>query len=337
MAAGLVVLASLLAAIWLVADEGGAQLAHSARAVDVPGGGVGPRVMLLERAEGRQVPAAGESPRLALAAAPNEPAPRWFPSGDRPPPSAATIEALLDDLRDDDVRWNAERAVGRLFQLIDDDPPDGPVTLALMQALRSQDLQQRYYAAILLMKSRLPEQPDDLLDVAVDMMCEGRIDGAPWGIRELRRNLHSPQDSAIRYLTDHAEEAQSRLLGLLGRHQDEEARFLGAFVLAHAGLAEHTDRVAPVLISHLVDNDIGGDAVMAMNALMKLDADRVIWWLQSGTQPDEQFQRSKRLLLVALRNDGVVPDAVAAEDNVVTSRALNPLKGWWFRGYGGTH
>lgn len=249
------------------------------------------------------------------------------------PPTASELAALLDDLRDDDVRFNAQHAMWRLRALLQDEVARPAVTAALVDTLDATDLQQRYFAATALMDGGVEDPPDRLLAVAVDMMCEGRVEGSPRGIYELRRCIESPQTKSIRFLTEHVDAARDRLLPLLERTHDEEARSLGAYVLATQGRAEDTDRLAPVLLARLRDNDQRGDAVMAMNALMGLDRERVVWWLQSGHFPDEQFTRSKRLLLVALRNDGEVPWEVARRDNVVTKRVMNPVKGWSFRRY----
>ena len=262
--------------------------------------------------------------------------PAGTPSPDDPAFDALLVE-LLDDLRDDDERFNAQRSMRRLRGLLAVEDGRPRVAEALTAALDSADMQQRYFAATALMNGhrdgRLSDPSERLVAVALDMMCEGRLDGAPWGIRELRRCLEAPQDKAIRFLTVHADRARGRLLRLLDRTSDEEARFLAAYVLATQGRAEDTDRLAPALVNRLVDNDIDGDAVMAMNGLMALDHGRVDWWLQLVDRADEQFVRSKRLLLVALRNGGEVPREVLKRDNVVTRRVLNPVQGWTFRGY----
>jgi hypothetical protein len=334
MAAGLVVTATLALALWMLdGADGPATLPLGIE--DVPGGGTPPRVTKLERLVGE--PTEGARRPLDPSGSASAPDPavagRWFPVDDTPAPSPEALAALIDALRDDGIPDNAGDAMRQLIWLMDRNAAREPVTQALTGALDSLDSQQRYFAALALIKSWVDEPPERLLDVAVDMMCSGRREGPARGLRDVQRSGWAPRDDSIRYLMREVDRAEGRLLDLLGLYRDDEARFLAAFVLARTDHPEHTDRLAPALIHHMASNRIGGDAVMAMNALMDLDRQRVIWWLQSGTQPDEQFQRSKRLLLVALRNGGHVPADVLAEDNVVTSRVHNPVIGWRFRSY----
>jgi hypothetical protein len=334
MAAGLVVTAILALALWVLGGGEGPEVLP--RGIeDVPGGGGPRRFTKLERLVGEQAEGARRPLERSDSASAPTPATsgRWFPVDDTPAPSPEELAALIDDLRDDGIPDNAGSAMRRLIWLMDRDAAREPVTQALTETLDSLDSQQRYFAALVLMKSWVDEPPERLLDVAVDMMCSGRREGPPRGLRDVQRSLWSPRDDSIRFLMREVDRAEGRLLDLLGLYRDDEARFLAAFVLARTDHPEHTDRLAPALIHHMASNRIGGDAVMAMNALMDLDRERVIWWLQSGSQPDDQFHRSKRLLLVALRNDGHVPADVLAEDNVVTSRVHNPVIGWRFRSY----
>ncbi|RKY17380.1 MAG: hypothetical protein DRQ55_15915, partial [Planctomycetota bacterium] len=257
------------------------------------------------------------------------------PAGPLEPPPAAQLARLLDDLRDDDVRWNAGKAMSQLRRYLERSPAREVVAEALTGALDSTDLQQRYFSAQVLMRAELESPPDRLLAVVIDMMADGELEGAPWAMRQIRRNLFTPQTASIDYMIEHADVAEQRLLGLLGHQRQEEARFLAAFVLASTGHPEHTDRLAPVLISHLADNDWPRDAVMSMIGLMALDRERVIWWLRVSSKPDEQFQRSKRLLLYALRHEGVVPKEMNKRDNVVAPGRSNFVGLWRFHSYAG--
>lgn len=190
-------------------------------------------------------------------------APAALPDNPSAKPVRANIAALMEDLRDDAVRFNACRAVSELINLPAGSMPE------LERALRADDLQLRHFAAIVLrarVASSRAEASARLLEVTVDVLASDICDRVP-GL--LRLSGASPEPWAARFLAERARAAKGALeRGLRG--SDPQQRFLCGYLLAQAGLKEHAVQIAYELIGHLNDNDITGDAMMAAHGLFRL-------------------------------------------------------------------
>lgn len=219
----------------------------------------------------------------------------------------ADIRRWVDDLRDDDVPGNAGAAMACLLRA-------GAAALpALADTLVSPDRQQRHLAAVVLRRVDAP--PTHLL-------CTVSVEALERDVsRELAATLAMPGAvSATRYLAAHARDARAALRFGLGSGDDQQ-RFLCAFLLACAGERDDVDRVSRELITHLGDNHIRGDAVMAANGLFRLGGS-VGATLQSW-QPyvDEQARSLLRLIELDLRHPPRNPRELrerAALQNVTT-------------------
>lgn len=161
----------------------------------------------------------------------------------------ANVEAWIDDLRDDGERSNAFWARRQLRK----DVPD--FTPALLAALRSDDKQQRHYAAHLLIE-RGHEPTADLIEVMVDDLRDDDL---------FERNA---QD-AVLWLDDHLDVARHRLGSAL-LSSDVQQRFSAAYLLARGGYADTRTAACAILIGHLADNDLPHDAELAREALTQL-------------------------------------------------------------------
>ena len=332
MLAALTLLGSVVAAWWAFSPEDAPALAATVLVRDVPGGGERYETLLHE--PGRLERLLSE-PADSQAVADERDALRRGRFEPLPAPDAEQLAGLIAALRDDDIVWNAAKSSNTLRRLLLHGATRDPVLAALVDTLDSMDFQQRYLVAYVLMGDAPPDPPERLIKVAVDMLCEGRLQNGAWGMEEIRRIGYTPQSRAIRFLVDHAEQAEAQLLSVLGRDWDHEARFLASFALAYGGRDAHVDRVAPSLIRQLSDNDIPGDAHMAMNALMKLPPERVVSWLRMSDAYDDQFLRSRRLLILALQNGGDVSERDLAELNAVSSQRQHPLQEWRLGRYQG--
>ncbi len=178
------------------------------------------------------------------------------------------IAGLVADLRDDDVKGNALRAVRRLSQGDDD------VVVPLEGALRSNDWQQRQLAAMALVDRQYAAPSQVLADVLVEGLEERDWnDGSPdafdphpqidlytgFDIHEHSREVLSwaPPLYAL------AEPGIARLL----TSASSPTRFSAARVLAVHRSALARERVLATLIEHLEDNQIAGDARIALPAI----------------------------------------------------------------------
>jgi broad specificity phosphatase PhoE len=159
------------------------------------------------------------------------------------------IEGWIDDLRDDHRRENASRARNYLRA----DVPE--IVPALLTALRSDDKQQRHYAAHLLIERGL-EPTADLIEVLVDDLRHDAL---------YERNA---QD-AVTWLDDHLDVARHRL-GVALLSDDVQQRFTAAYLLARGGFHETRAAACEILIEHLGDNDMPRDAELAREALTQL-------------------------------------------------------------------
>lgn len=184
------------------------------------------------------------------------------------------IAAWVRDLRDDDVAWNAELALGHLVAL-----PPGPVP-ALERALASLDVQQRHLAALALRRrcaGRGAAPSPHVLAVTVEALAGGTVEQL--AVRGLCRNW-SPIAECTRWLAPRAGAAREPLRrGLAGG--DEQQRFLCGWLLGQSGDTESAAGICRELLPHLADNQIQGDALMAAHGIYRVGTavlPTLRWW-----------------------------------------------------------
>ncbi|HPF15619.1 MAG TPA: hypothetical protein PLJ12_15250, partial [Planctomycetota bacterium] len=168
--------------------------------------------------------------------------------------SAAAIAKHVQDLHDDDIRWNATDA----FHMLDTCFPaaQGP----LEAALHSDDWQQRQLAAYLLAKHFDPQASIDpkFWEVLVEALADD----------DLPETIPNAQQ-ATRILTDYGEPALPYLVRGLDA-MDSQQHFLCACILAWRGETQARAKTIQILIEHLQDNDFDCDARLACHALYTL-------------------------------------------------------------------
>lgn len=178
-------------------------------------------------------------------------------SAGRPP----SVDELVADLADDGVRWNASDAMLPLSRMPEAVP-------ALEAALDAPDWQQRQLAAALL--RHLGDGPPSarLLEVCVEGL---RDDDLPYG--ETGTLFIFNASDGFQFLIEHAADAEPMLRRGL-RATDRQQRLLAAGVLAYAGRVEFNVGLAGdlmrVLLPHLRDNDMRGDAILAGAAILRI-------------------------------------------------------------------
>lgn len=211
------------------------------------------------------------------------------------------IEAgeLVQELRHDGIRWNAMRALSLLYSYGEDARP------ALEAGLAGDDPQQRIMSAYALRRlphgGPDPEPSDALLRVTIEGLA---LDPAP----NMRVHRLDPLQDGMRFLLRFPDLAQPRLVEAL-QHGDRQQRFAAAFILGTHGRQDHVALIAPVLIPHLADNDIRGDAVLAGSALYRLGG-RVIPALDAALPEADQQQRE---LIALIKLDLSDPPRTEAE------------------------
>jgi hypothetical protein len=211
------------------------------------------------------------------------------------------VRRLINDLRDDNVRWNGEQALWDLIAL-----GTGAIP-ALEYTLSSDDYQSQQFAAEALASLRDTYEPSDrFLEVLVEGLADDEypMDSSP----SAATNDYTPftcvfnARTGYEFLTqnseyvDRAEPFLSRAL----YSDDAQQRFLVALIYAEAGYTHHIERVAQILIPHLEDNYISSDAGCAAYALHAMGPG-VRPYLEPFTHSeDEQQAGLARLILYHL-------------------------------------
>ncbi len=257
------------------------------------------------------------------------------------------VDRLIEDFRDDDVRGNAGGACQDLLRV-----PE-PAIDELHAALDSDDWQQRQLAAHVLWQysepsywSDFPEwrrSPQPVLTQRLfEVTVEGlRDDESVRPVDEERGALALYNASnGFRRLVPHAQLAKDALLEGL-ESDDLQQRLLCALILGTGGVGETADRVVPILVPHLADNTIEGDAKWTSRALFML-GERAIPALEAAREASTDRQQSDLLNLILLNLRG----APASPAEVEARRRLNTITGlthdptqfdfsrytmWWLR------
>ncbi|MFG0283643.1 MAG: hypothetical protein ACF8R7_04415 [Phycisphaerales bacterium JB039] len=224
--------------------------------------------------------------------------PGWAISG-----AAATF---VRDLRDDDQQYNGLHAMDMLRRL-------GPEAIgALEAALHSDDLQQRQLAASVL--RAIPQyQPSA-------RMLQVTVEGLSSRARSWERDTFTPASlgRGVRYLSTLGDSAAWAIEDGL-RSDDAQQRFACAVAAGFGRCDSLVDLAAPVLIEHLADNNLAGDARVAAPALLGLGEAARPWLEAFAEAPDRQQRDTVQLILLEL--DG--PATTEAER--ARRRALNHI------------
>jgi len=225
------------------------------------------------------------------------------------------IELAIRDLGADDRRWNAQRAAGRLVELDGWD--------ALEAALGDADIQRRQLAADVLRwradgwydqassrvetQTRVPGPRLRASAALIRVTVEGLKDDDFPSERAGDHNTGlSNAWRGVDFLLARMDEAMPELIRALDSTEVQQ-RFLAAVILAYGHRTELAERVVPVLVAHLRDNQIAADARAACGALAQLGAAARPGVEAGLAGADEQGRRLGELLLKQI--DGLPLDA----------------------------
>ena len=274
----------------------------------------------------------GDAPPEGAAAlearASSGPTPTWSRQQSWDESKNRTLEQLIDDLRDDDTKWNATHATQALSSHIRESASDRQRLKELLPPhLASPDQQLRVLTTLVLMElgtacDELGEPfqaPPRLLDSTVRWLDE------PPTLETFFYHLYRP-NLLLEFAQRHADQLEGRLLVALRKPLPGRDPFWPAYLLAVGGGAEHTDLVAPHLLPHLRDNWTNQDACLAQYALAALGPSVLPHLDAALPEADEQQQ----LGIEAIRFQILAPcldDEDAAgrlEYNSVTTRVNFP-------------
>ena len=262
----------------------------------------------------------------------------------------ARIDALIEDLRYDDVRLNASDAMRALANA------EAPPLDALHTALDSEDFQQRQLACHVLWNLYEPYEDGHRLPrtrtwrrVSQGELTVRMIEVTIEGLRddELPRNAdgrgmwYANGARGMHRLTRHAQTARVHLEVAL-ESDDRQQRLLAALALARGGVSESAERVLPILLPHLRDNDIEKDAHWCAHAIYQLgEAARPT--LERTARDTDDAQQKELVTLILMHLDG--PASTRAEArrrerlNTITGMFRDPIlvdpgswNMWWLPG-----
>ncbi len=265
-----------------------------------------------------------------------------------------TVAELIEDLRHDDVRWNARDSVWAIM-LLNEPPLD-----ELHEALDSDDWQQRQLACDLLWRmydkqgrrSRWygngREQPawrsysqGALTERMIEITIEGlEDDDSPYAPGDEGNLMLANAANGFVRLADHATAARDQLLeGLTSENYQQ--KFLCALALARGGVSSAANDVLPILLPHLADNDIREDAKWCTHAIFQL-GDAALPALKQARLDSEDSQQRATLTLLILNLEGAPESLDEAESrralNRVTKTTHDPTRSrpqdgsmWWLR------
>jgi hypothetical protein len=202
-------------------------------------------------------------------------------------PATLLARSLARDLESDDVHWNAERAERMLESLWPHSQP------ALESALRSGDAQARIIATRLLQRRVFPPT-DDLLRASIEDL---RDDAGEVRYYISLRNAKRSSD----YLVNWADIAEPFLIEAMAS-DDPQQRLLAAAVLGYGGRVSAMDRAVPILVSHLRDNDVRGDAKVAAPALYRFGSDVLPHLRRHVETEDDQARAILRSIIEQLEH-----------------------------------
>ncbi len=244
-----------------------------------------------------------------------------------------SIGELIADLRADEVRGNAICALKELYAR---ETPE--LIPALEEALESEDWQQRQLAAAVFYKLKwfAPERLKDY--VASNRLCEVIVEGLR---NDALPSLHQrgrcvPLNNAaegVRFLLSYPQQGTEPLEAALDS-SDGQQQFLAAYVLGATGRGGKLARITEIVIPHLRDDEIWGNACMTAYALYHLGKE-VIPYLQShASAGDAQVQSAVNLILHNLETP---PTPGSNERNTLSWRLGDPCVEidnpvwWWHR------
>jgi hypothetical protein len=201
---------------------------------------------------------------------------------------------LINDLRDDDIAWNATTAYMEIANARCEAVP------WLEPVLYDADLQARYAAAQLL-RDICPEYEasERLLEVSMEFLRRGYEDDPP-----LADFIWSWD--AFRYLdqSNVYHRVRSRLLTNL-QSANRRERLYSALIVAKNGEVDFAGHLVNILAPHLADNDLRRDASLATSAIFSLGKAALPHLHSYRFSPDQQQAELAELICTTLETGDI--------------------------------
>ena len=195
---------------------------------------------------------------------------------------------LVQTLRDDDVKWNADLSLATLSYLWPRSQE------ALEDELRVGDAQSVRYAGRVL--RRKSERPSPLL---LSRTVEEMRDDSGLGLHGYDMMWNSR--SSAKYLQEWYPVARPYVLREI-KDGDCQSRPLAAAIAGFAGDSEAAEQIVETLVVHLKDNDHWGDAQMAVPALYRLGRSGIPHLSKYASSKDRQQRILVNLILERIEN-----------------------------------
>ena len=195
---------------------------------------------------------------------------------------------LVQTLRDDDVKWNADLSLATLSHLWPRSQE------ALEDELRVGDAQSIRYAGRVL--RRKSERPSPML---LSRTVEEMRDDSRLGLHMYDRMWNSRE--CARYLQEWYPIARPYVLREI-KDGDCQSRPLAAAIAGFAGDSEAAEQIVETLVVHLLDNDHGADAQMALPALYRLGRSGIPHLWKYANSNDRQQRILVNLILERIEN-----------------------------------
>jgi len=199
--------------------------------------------------------------------------------------------SLARDLRSDGVNGNAMRAMGMLATLGNEGIE------VLLDALKSNDHQERQLAADVLREAEGFELNANLLRVCVEGLRDDRFPFDPGSALDTSTwTWCSNARGGTAFLVKYAIQASPHLARGL-RSDDRQQRLLCAAIAGWGKLTDLAPQAGPILLVHLADNDMAGDAKIAYSALASFGPEVRAILEQAIDSPDTQQRQAAQSLL----------------------------------------
>ncbi len=239
-----------------------------------------------------------------------------------------TIASYIDDLRDDNIRYNAENAISILCKV------GIPATPKLEAALHARDYQQRQLAAHVLRD--IHEQckgvgyspSDALLRITAEGLNSDTIPYEPSRIGEGSYHHYTGIANAregIEFFSAIGPRAAPYLLIAMQRG-DEQAKLLAAGVAARNNFHDLLPIAAPILITHLKDNNTYGDARFSTSALLGFGPDVLPYLDQAAASSDSQSRKTAAMIALDLITSETECTSIRRRLQCVSSEFADPAR-----------
>ena len=207
-----------------------------------------------------------------------------------------TDMGALDAFKSDNVPFNAIELHSSLLTT------GNPPIKALEKALHSDDYQQRQMSADVLRSLRGYQPTRRLLEVTVEGLGDDQLPYESTPQYDATVHLFNAREG-VQYLLDHGPKAKKYLLK--GIHSDDlQMQYFCAYILGIHGIKADIELSSSILIRHLRDNDICGDAAAACSALYRLE-DAVVPCLRQALPSNDRQQT--HLIQLILKDLTAVP------------------------------